>query len=251
MRLIGVVLLCMLVCAGAVRAEEPLRVVVTLDSPPYSFVNPQGQRVGYDVDVAEALCRIMGRACVMQTAPFEEIIPGLTQGLYDFAVANMGYSEERGKQVIFSEKYNESYNMYVGREGAKTVTEPSMLYGMRLGAQKGTIHETYLNEMYRGKSQIVLFEQKTDMFTALREGQLEYIMLDGPSANTYLLQDINSKLEPASAPVRSELLANDSYIGISPKRPELAAVVNAALRILRESGEHVRINRRYFDYGLR
>lgn len=92
---------------GAARAEEPLKLVIGTEGayPPFNFINPDGSLSGFDVDIARALCDEMKAECTFITQEWDGTIPALQAGKFDAYVSSMSITEERKKQVDFSDKY--------------------------------------------------------------------------------------------------------------------------------------------------
>lgn len=66
-----VVLLC---CGFGGAREAVLRVGIEENYEPFSFVDPQGVRTGFDVEYAQAVCKSMGKQCVYVPMPFEDLL---------------------------------------------------------------------------------------------------------------------------------------------------------------------------------
>ena len=101
-------LLCcfLLLCSIPALAEAPLRVAVDAPYPPFAYEDKDtGKLTGFDVDMAEALCRQIKRQCTVLVVPFDEIIPQIVAGKIDMGVAGMVKTPEREKSVIFTDKY--------------------------------------------------------------------------------------------------------------------------------------------------
>jgi arginine/ornithine transport system substrate-binding protein len=56
---------------------QPLRIATDVSYPPFSKQNPDGSIVGFDADIARALCDKMKAECELSAHDFDGIIPGL------------------------------------------------------------------------------------------------------------------------------------------------------------------------------
>ncbi len=74
--------------------------------PSSNVVNAAGELEGFDVDIAKALCLEAELNCeFVFPLDWDGIIPGLLAGNYDAIIASMSITEERKKQVDFTNKY--------------------------------------------------------------------------------------------------------------------------------------------------
>jgi len=89
----------------SVLAQQPvLRVVTDATFPPMEFVK-DGQRIGFDIDLVEALGKEMGRKIEWIDIDFKGLIPALQSGRADMAMSAIYITDERRKVVDFSDPY--------------------------------------------------------------------------------------------------------------------------------------------------
>ena len=98
-------------CAGSNPDDSGYTIGTILDSPPYSFLDEDGQPAGYDVDLTRAMARSMGLEVEIVIGPWEELRRDLENGSID-AIAGMYYSEQRDRQVDFSTPYIISHHTF-------------------------------------------------------------------------------------------------------------------------------------------
>jgi len=90
----------MLLCLFAVLLAQPgtaapLRVAMEGQFPPFEELDAQGNLVGFNVDIANALCQRMQRECELQRFAWEELIPALEDGRADLILASMSITAAR------------------------------------------------------------------------------------------------------------------------------------------------------------
>ena len=97
---------------SAVAAD--LNICVEGAYPPFSEMNAEGKVVGFDIDIANALCNEIGKSCEMVQSEWDGIIPALLERKCDAIIASMSITEERQQIIDFSGKYYNSPGRFVG-----------------------------------------------------------------------------------------------------------------------------------------
>lgn len=74
--------------ASATQAQTPvpLRVGVEAGYPPFSSLAPDGSVVGFDIDIANAICAWLKTPCVFVKTEFDAMIPALRAKKFDLIV---------------------------------------------------------------------------------------------------------------------------------------------------------------------
>ena len=109
----------MALAAGPVAAEK-VKVGIEAAYPPFSAVSADGTFVGFDIDIANALCEAMGAECTLVQQDWDGIIPALLARKYDAIIASMSITEERKKKVAFTDKYYNTPAKFAQKKGAGT-----------------------------------------------------------------------------------------------------------------------------------
>ncbi len=144
---------------GPARAGESLRIATEGAYPPFNDVDTNGNAIGFDVDIAQALCASMDVSCTVHIVKWDGLLPGLTAGEFDVIVASMAKTPEREKVVSFTNYYYRSRSTFAGDPNRKFLQTPEGLAGMALAAQADTVQANYLTTNYGGSSKIVLIKQ--------------------------------------------------------------------------------------------
>ena len=131
------------VATSAVAAD--LNICVEGAYPPFSEMNAEGKVVGFDIDIANALCNQMGKSCEMVQSEWDGIIPALLERKCDAIIASMSITEERQQIIDFSGKYYNSPGRFTAKEGAGLTDDADGLAGKVVGLQRGTIFQDYMD----------------------------------------------------------------------------------------------------------
>ena len=81
-------------------AQDALRIGVEGAYPPFSSKESDGTLVGFDIEIAQALCAQMERECTMVEQDWDGMIPALKARKFDAIVASMSITEERRRQIV-------------------------------------------------------------------------------------------------------------------------------------------------------
>lgn len=102
--------------AGTSRENGTLVMATNAAFKPYEYVE-EGKIVGIDVDMAQAVADVLGMELEVQDMEFDSIITAVQSGKADIGVAGMTVTEDRLKNVNFSDPYTTTKQVIVVRNG--------------------------------------------------------------------------------------------------------------------------------------
>ena len=106
--------------------------------PPYSYMQSNGTPAGFDVESARWIADTMGFDVVIRPIAWDGIIPALQAGKIDMIYSGMTITDERKKQVNFTNSYWK-VNQAVAIHNQNSYTLDDIYSGkLRIGAQRGT-----------------------------------------------------------------------------------------------------------------
>ncbi|TPH23189.1 transporter substrate-binding domain-containing protein [Haemophilus haemolyticus] len=202
--------------------------------PPFETTNEKGEIIGFDVDVANAICKEIQATCKFKGEAFDALIPNLKAKRFDASISAIDITDARAKQVLFSDAYYDSTASYVTLKGKATLESAK-----NVGVQNGTTFQQYTvaeTKQYTTKAYASLQSAILD----LKSGRIDMIFGD-----TAVLADMISK-EPEMQFV-GEKVANKKYFGnglgiaMHKSNKELAEQLNKGLTAIKANGEYQKI----------
>ncbi|MBO0480625.1 amino acid ABC transporter substrate-binding protein (PAAT family) [Vagococcus fluvialis] len=217
---------------------------VKYDTKLFGLMNIESRQVeGFDIDIAKALTKeILGEDC---EAEFVEVtsktrIPLLKNGNIDAIIATMTISEERKKQVDFSDVYFDAgqsllVNKKSGIKGIEDLDATKTVLAVKGSTSAENIRE------HAPKTKVLELENYAEAFTALQSGQGDAMTTD------------NSILLGMAAENPQYILAGDKFtdepygIALNKGQEEFQSALNEGLEKIRENGEYRKIYKKWFN----
>jgi polar amino acid transport system substrate-binding protein len=158
-----------------VKQQGVVKVGVRTDDPPHSFIDQQGQLVGFDIDIANAMAKRWNVRLELVKADELTRISYLQNGKIDIAVASISKTRKRAQSVDFSQTYFWSKQSFLVRKGA--ISRLADLVGKRVGADRGSSasgnwRDWLTRHSYPANPDIVLFGDKHVAADAVGQGTI-------------------------------------------------------------------------------
>jgi len=208
---------------------------------PYVFQDPRNPRntIGFEVELAAALAKKLGRTPVFVQNQWDGLIPGLERGNYELALNGLEITDERKKVINFSIPYYATTLQLSVRVNENGVNSLADLKGRKVGTLKYSLAQTVLE---REKGLVIrTYDGLINAYQDLAVGRLDAVLNDYPIAVYY--SKPNPKLKFAGSPIERVLYA----IGLRKNDNRLLSEINNALVELMRSGELREI---YGKWGL-
>ena len=222
---------------------NPLRIATEGAYPPFNSVDANGQLVGFDVDIAKALCAEMKANCEIVAQDWDGIIPALVANKYDAIIASMSITDERKQSIDFTNKYYSNYLAVIAPSGG--VTGPSDLNRKTVGAQRSTLASQWAEDQLMGRASIKLYDTQTAAYADLQAGRLDAMVSDIYPAMDWLTSVSGFQLAGEKIDINDQI-----GIGIRQNEAGLKASFNAAIDAIRTNGVYAEINAKYFSADI-
>jgi lysine-arginine-ornithine-binding protein len=217
---------------------------------PYESKSPSGEIIGFEIDIAKAMCEKMGVKPVWVENDFDSIIPALQAKKFDAIVSGMAVNEKRKQQINFTDKVFHTPAGMAVLKGSGLNTLAASLKGKSVGMQQGTIFEQYARKYYAPYGVTVTPYKTPDLYRAdLLAGRLDAVMDDAVVLQTSLLATPEGKnYEYAKPALKDEIFGVGAAFGVRKDDAALQQKLNLALAAIRKDGTYARIARKYFSF---
>jgi len=216
---------------------EPLTVGSDIPYPPFEQ-GKSGDYTGFDIELMEAIGEKIGRAPEFQDTSFETIFRDVAQGKFEAVISAATITEEREKEVAFSDPYYLSEQAILVKEGSD-VGGIEDLSGKTVGAQQGTTG-LELGKEKANAGELRPYPEGPDAINALKAGTVEAVIIDAPVAQ-------NAVEEEGGVEISEKVPTEESYgIAVAKDNTELLEEINEGLAELISDGTYKTIYEKWF-----
>jgi arginine/ornithine transport system substrate-binding protein len=241
---------------GAVQADakewKKVRVGVEGAYPPFSEVTADGKLVGFDIDIANALCEEMKVECELITQDWDGIIPALQARKYDAIIASMSITPERKEKVDFTNKYYNTPAKFVRKKGSGIEITKESMKGKAVGVQRATIHDNFVTEVYGDAVEVKRYGTQDEAYLDMVAGRVDLLLADSVAMLGGFLETDAGKDYEFVGPDFSDPKYFGEGAGIAVRKGEddLLKMLNQAIDTIRANGKYKAIQDKYFDFDV-
>jgi arginine/ornithine transport system substrate-binding protein len=256
-KLVTLLVLAGVLCAPAVQAKEWKEVTIAMDAtyPPFESVGPDGKLVGFEVDLANALCVEMKVKCKIVNVGWDGLIPGLVAKKHDALMTSMNITEERKKAIDFSDTYYRMQNRFVAKKGTNTTISKEGLKGKTIAVQTGTAQDNFVTEQFGDVATIKRYVGAGEPYLELLNGRADLHFGFIVQINDgFLSKDGNDKMFEFVGPTftgkDNKKLGEGVAVGVRKQDKELRDLFNAGLAGVKKNGTFKKINDKHFPFDI-
>ncbi|MDO5604022.1 MAG: transporter substrate-binding domain-containing protein [Paracoccus sp. (in: a-proteobacteria)] len=160
-----------LAMSAALAHGAPVRIGSEGAYPPYNLVNETGELAGFDIEVGNEICKRAELECVWVKNDWDSIIPNLKSSNYDAIMAGMSITEEREREILFTQNYLPPMaSAYAAMSADANIGD-----GAVVAAQTNTIQSAYVAE---SGATLLEFATPDEAVAAMRNGESESVFAD-------------------------------------------------------------------------
>ncbi len=145
---------------------------------PYEFQDPTdpARLVGFEVDIAAAIGRMLGRPMQFVQNQWDGLIQGLERGNYDMVISGLEITPDRSRVILFSRPYYVTYEQLAVRTSDDRIQSLEDCRGRAVGTLKGSLAQRMLEA--RADLRVVSYDGQINAYEDLRNGRLDAVLMD-------------------------------------------------------------------------
>lgn len=228
---------------GAPTETKVYKVGTDAAYAPFESVAPNGDIEGFDIDIVKAVAKEAGIEVEFVNTAWEGIFASLTSGKNDILVSAITITDDRKKEMNFTEQYFESTN-YIAVPEDSAVKAMADLKGKSISVQQGTTGDEaltgFLGKDYTG---IKRFKGTPEAFLELRNKKADAAVADSGVVANYVANNPDAKLKI----VKDDTFPKEYYgIAVAKENTELLGKLDEGLKKIKENGEYDNIYKKWF-----
>ena len=218
---------------------------------PWNGLNASNEVIGFEIDLAKALCVRIDMTCEIIAQDWDGIIPSLQNNKYDIIMAGMTVTSKRLETIDFSRGYADTGVAFASTVMKEVQSIPDLqksLEGKKIGVQTGTIAAQYVQETFE-LSDVRSYNTQDELNIDLLSGRIHAAAND--TSAWYDLQKSESSvaiISPVLTGKDNAVFGEGIGIGIKKGREALLAKLNKALDDMREDGSLSKLATQWFGF---
>ncbi len=213
--------------------------------PPFTSKDATGQWVGWEIDVANAVCAEIKEKCEIVETAWDGIIPALNADKIDVIAASMAITPKRKEVIDFSTPYYQSAAVMMGAKNGDMDVTPAHLAGKTIGVQVSTIHAAYLEKYFAKTSTVKTYQTQDEANQDLSAGRVDYILANGLALDAFLKSAADSIESKAAVPYDADVFGPGVGFGLRKDEAGLTAKLSNAIAALSKNGTLEKISAKF------
>ena len=225
-----------------------IRAVTENAFTPLNFVDPKtGTAGGWEYDTVNEIGRRLNAKVVWNTCSWDTMIQAVRDGQYDVGMDGISITDDRKKQVDFSDSYMVSQQFMLVRKdetrfknAAEFAANPKLLIGSQAGTTNFYVAVYNVLDGKEDNPRIKLLETFGATVQALLAGDVDCVLMDAASSRGYI------GANPEKLKIVGDPLGTDNYGFIFKTASDLVAPFNAAIQALKDDGTLDKLTTKWF-----
>jgi len=232
----------LIVLTGANAEEPPLKVALDGTFAPHAMPKLGGGVEGFNVDLANALGERLGRKMDITAAQFSGLLPGMQAGTYDFIVAPTTVTEERTRNLLFTEGYLNTDFQFAVKADAEDITSLEGFKGKTIAVNKGSAYDQWARDLESKIGwKVESYGTNTDAVQAVLSGRA-FANVAGNTVTAWAVKK--------SKGLKLSYLFSTGQVFAMPFRKDdtkMRDTVEAALECMKLDGTIAKLSEKWFD----
>lgn len=236
-----------------IKASGELRIGCEAAYVPFTY-RLDGKIVGYDVELADLLCKPLGVKPNFIDTAWAGVIPSLYAKKFDVVMSSMSYTKERLERVGFTVPYAEaSQALLIRAADADKIKTTADLNGRTLAVKLGSPGQILQEKIAAslksaggsGFKEVRTFDDHPSAYVALAQGRVDGV-LNTLATLAMVLKDAPGKYAIVKG------MGGDNWAGIAARKEdtELIAYLDTQLAALKANGAIYQMQEKWFGFRM-
>ena len=223
-------------------AEKVYKVAISCDYPPLESIDDEGNPIGYEVELVQAVADAVGIKISIENVTFDGIIAGIQGGQYDIGASGLTVTDERKNVVDFTTPVLAFNLSIVTKNDNSSISSEDGLEGKKVGVQLGTTCQFACEDI--GITPYT-YDEAPSAVLDLANGNLDAVVLDSVVAQDFVLKNESySKVLKIAGSFEN---SDDMAMAVKKGNSTLLNLLNEGLKKVEENGT---MNSLKAKYGL-
>ena len=237
--------------------------------PPWNSKDAAGNLIGFEVELANELCKIMKHNCTIVEQDWDGMIPALVSRKFDAIMAGMSITDERKKTINFSQGYADEVASLAVMKGSKNAGLKTLsainltsisaeeqetldvlvkaFKGKTIGVQTATIHQNFLDSGLMGKIKVRTYKTQDEVNLDLTAGRIDAALAAAVAFTDYA-EKSGKEVVLTGPTFAGGDFGNGVGVGIRKGDSKLINDFNAAIDKARDDGIISRLAIKHFGF---
>ncbi len=262
-----------LAIGGASAQTKTVKIATEGAYAPWNFTGAGGKLEGFEIDLANDLCKRMNVKCEIVAQDWDGIIPGLNAKKYDAIMAGMSITDERKKAIDFAGPYvngpngymvakssplakmagtGEAFNLGTQQAAAEKAIDASkaILKGKTVGVQGSTIHSNFADKYLKGTAEIREYKTTEQHDLDLAAGRIDAVLADSTAIMGTLDKPEFKDYVMVGPSITGGLLGLGVGVGLRKGDTELKKNFDEAIRAAIQDGTVKTLSLKWFKVDI-
>lgn len=219
--------------------------------PPFNYTDSNGNVQGFEIDLANEMCRRLEVECEWVTQDWDGIIPGLLAQKYDAIIASLYITDERREKIAFSDKYYKVPARFVVPKDSNIEISAEGLAGKVVGTQRATSFERFMRDEMPG-IELRVYATMDEAYLDLDAGRVDAIMADVVAVSEgFLSKPGGDKFEMRGPEYTGvKWFGYGAGVGVRKDEASIADAFSKVILQMREDGTYQEISKKWFGFDV-
>ena len=247
---VGLVCAALTMHAQAQTNPQTWRIGVADHVYPFSYVDKaSGQQIGFDVDMAKAICHDMKWQCEIVPMRYVDLRDALVANELQMVINGWRKVTERMQTFAFTEPYYRSQIIFVTTNPAIRNVTPETIGQLRIGVLINSGQSVMVQQHYlKQGATLHEYPSSTTLYQAVQNGEVDVVCLSGFAGYEYLKQSENHQLRIVGIHRDLDPKFAGRRIAVNQAYADHIPAINKALMNIKTDGRYQAINLRYFEF---